>query len=351
MNLAVRLWRAPTGRPPRSAVLAGLTLAVVLIALLSLGTGAMAIPTDQVARALLATAGLDVAVDPQAAAILGAIRLPRVVLGLLAGAALAGAGAVTQGVFRNPLAEPTVIGVSAGASLGATTMIVLAPTGLAASLGIPGAAFLGAWATAWLVYRLGVVDGRVSVVTLLLAGIAVNAVSFAGVGLLYTIATEAQLRSITMWTLGSVGAVDLDGLLWALPGFVLPLWILRGVASELDLLTLGERDAAHLGLDVARTQRKALFGVALLTGTTISLTGQIGFVGLVVPHLLRLAFGPGHKLLLPASALLGAGLLVGADTLARTVVAPSELPVGVLTALVGGPFFLFLLLGQRRSLP
>jgi iron complex transport system permease protein len=331
-------------------LLAGLAVASVV----SLGVGAASLSPAQVVRVLLSELGLVSAdgVGPGEVYVVVGLRLPRLLLGMLVGASLALAGAALQGVFRNPLADPSLIGVSGGASLGAYAVLVLGG-GLYA--------VLPAWLQPWLlavvafVGGLGAVSvaaliaarrGGESVATLLLAGVALNAIAFAGVGVLSFVSDDASLRSATMWQLGSVA-----GATWrVLP--VLIVIIAAGAALTLPLRTplnallLGDREAFHLGVPVRSIKRRAVLGSALLVGGAVAFSGLIGFVGLVVPHLLRLRFGPDHRHLLPCSALAGALLLVVADAAARTLAAPAELPVGVLTALLGGPYFVWLLVAR-----
>ncbi|HEY0178373.1 MAG TPA: iron ABC transporter permease [Dokdonella sp.] len=325
--------------------LAGLGALLAAAALWSLGRGAMKLPPADVAGAVLRRLA-HAAPAPNDAIVL-MLRLPRVLMALLVGATLACAGAAMQGLFRNPLADPGLIGVSAGAALGAVAMIVLggALQGLAGSTGTAFAAFGGGLAATALVHALG--RRRPGVAVLLLAGVAINAIAMAGVGLLTYLANERQLRDLSFWMLGSLGGVDWTRLAIVAPPMLVPLLLLPRMARALNALLLGESEAALLGFRPARVQRRVVCLVALAVGAAVAMTGVIGFVGLVVPHLLRMAFGPDHRLLLPASALGGASLLAVADALARTVVAPAELPIGVLTALVGGPFFLWLLLRAR----
>ncbi|WP_173930999.1 iron ABC transporter permease [Chelativorans sp. Marseille-P2723] len=281
------------------------------------------------------------------------IRLPRVAMGALVGASLALSGAVMQGLFRNPLADPGVVGVSSGAALGAVTIIVLGDTFLApfieplGSYALPLAAFAGALATTATLYRLATRKGRTSVATMLLAGIAIAAMAGAFTGLLIFIADDQQLRELTFWGLGS-----LAGATWVKLGAIGPtvaaaLCAAPFLAKGLNALALGEAVAGHLGVSVQRFKHVAIIAVAAATGAVVAVSGGIGFVGIVAPHLLRLLIGPDHRYLLPASALLGAVLLLLADTAARTVVAPAELPIGIVTAAVGAPFFLWMLLRIR----
>jgi iron complex transport system permease protein len=290
----------------------------------------------------------------QQEAVLLAIRLPRVLLGGLIGAGLATAGAAMQGLFRNPLADPGLVGVASGAALAVVAVIVLGATvctGVTRLLGpftLQAAAFGGGVVTTLVVYWLASLSGRTVVATMLLAGIAVNALTGAGIGLLTFVATDAQLRNITFWSLGS-----LSGATWTAVGAVLPCIVpavvcLLGLARALNVLLLGESEAGHLGIDLERVKRLVVLCVALAVGAAVSVAGIIGFIGLVVPHLLRLAIGPDHRYLLPGSALLGASLLLGADLVARTLSAPAELPIGIVTAALGAPFFLWLLLRHRQ---
>jgi iron complex transport system permease protein len=328
--------------------LAAITAVVFLIAV---GTGAVAIAPTQVLAILASKVGLTLpwAFDDTQAAVLTAIRLPRVLLGLVIGGGLAAAGAMMQGLFRNPLADPGLIGISAGGALAATAAIVLGvgALGFLGHLALPAAAFGGGLATTFLIYRLASFGGRVAVSTMLLAGIAVNALCGAGTGLLTFMASDEQLRNITFWSLGSLGGATWTTLAIVAPAIIAPVLLAPFLSRPLNLLLLGESEAMHLGVDVNRVKHQVVLLVALSVGAAVSVAGIIGFVGLVVPHLLRLAIGPDHRLLLPASGLLGAALLVGADVAARTVVAPAELPIGIVTAVIGAPFFLWLLRSRR----
>ena len=283
------------------------------------------------------------------------VRMPRAALGFLVGAALGVSGAVMQGLFRNPLADPGIVGVSSGASLGAVSSIVfgtplLAPA--AAVLGIfmlPVMAFIGSLAVTYVPYRLGTRDGETQIATMLIAGIAIAALAMALTGLLIYMADDRQLRDITFWSFGS-----LAGSTWQKAGIaalvILPaLATVPFLARGLNAFTLGEAAAFHMGVPVERFKRVAIVMVAGATGVAVALSGGIGFVGMIVPHLIRIAAGPDHRFLLPASALLGGSLLLAADMITRTIVAPAELPIGILTALLGAPFFLWILLKDRSG--
>lgn len=284
------------------------------------------------------------------------IRLPRMLLGMLIGAALAVSGVVMQGLFRNPLADPGLVGVSAGASLGAVSVIVLGGTALlplVSAMGIYALqlfAFAGGLATTLVLYRVATRSGHTEVATMLLAGIAIAALAGALMGVLIYLSSDSQLRDFTFWSLGSLAGSNWTKVFASGPIIAIALagclWLSRG----LNALTLGEATANHLGVPVQRLKHIAIVGVVAATGASVAVSGGIGFVGIVVPHLLRLVIGPDHKYLLPASALLGASFLLVADALSRTIVAPAELPIGIITAAVGGPFFLWILLRKRGQL-
>jgi iron complex transport system permease protein len=337
-------------RALRFSLIPALAVALLAAFVLSVGKGAVAISPGQVAAILLDRLGLgtDVAYGPQQAAVLWNIRLPRAVLAMLVGGALAASGATLQGIFRNPLTDPGLIGVASGAALGAVASIVLG-IGFLGVATLPVAAFAGGLAATLCVYLMARRGGRTEVVTLLLTGIALNAIAGAATGFLIFIATDAQLRSVVFWSLGSLGGATWRNLSVAGPIIVAGLLILPRWGRDLNLLTLGEREARHLGVETERVRLILIVLTALLTGAAVAVCGTIGFVGLVVPHLIRLIAGPDHRVLIPASALGGALLVTLADLAARTVAAPVEVPLGVITALSGGPFFLWLLYRTRRE--
>ena len=351
----VRLTRRRQRR--RRLLLIGLAAVLAVVCVIALGLGAVPIGSGEVLAILARPLGISLPWDfgQREETVLLAIRLPRALLGLLAGAALALSGAALQGLFRNPLADPSLIGVSMGAALAAVAAIVLGGT-LAASLPagarhllLPAAAFLGGLLATLTVYKIAERDGHTDVATMLLAGIALNAIASAGIGLLIFISDDQQLRDLNFWLLGSLGGNSWSRILPIVPFVVLPLILLPLLARYLNAMALGEREALHLGFDVERTKRLIVVLVALATGATVALTGVIGFVGLVVPHLIRLLAGPNHRTLLPAAILLGAILMLLADLCARLLVLPAELPVGILTSCIGGPFFIWLLI-RRRAL-
>ncbi len=282
----------------------------------------------------------------QAALIVGHIRLPRVLLAALMGAILGMSGAATQGLFRNPLADPSLIGVTAGASLGAAVVIVLGGDllqGYTALTAVSIGAFAGGAVAVLFVYRLATSPSGTSVATMLLAGIAITALAGAVGSLLEFHADNDMLRRISLWKMGGMDGANYPRLLLAsLVGAALLLALPR-YAGTLNALLLGESEARHLGIDTDRAKIALVAWVAVGVGTSVALVGTIAFVGLVVPHIVRMLVGPDHRVLLPASALAGAVLLVVADTLARVVIAPTELPVGIITAIIGVPFFISLL--------
>jgi iron complex transport system permease protein len=328
-------------------VVTPLTIGVVLA---SLASGAESVSLPVLARVLASPALPVDASDDMALAhtVVWVLRIPRLLFALLFGATLAVAGSALQGMVRNPLADPGLLGVSSGGAAGAAIAIVGgSTTGVATGLGVPLAACLGAGAATALVLVLARRGGRIDTITLLLAGIAVNAFAGAILGLCTAVASDTQLRNLAFWTLGALGGVTWDSLRWIVPSLLVALVALLRRARSLDLLLLGEREAAHLGVRPQRLTWTIAGAVALGVGVGTAFAGLIGFVGLVVPHLVRLAVGPAHVRLLPLAAVAGATLLAGADVLARTVVAPIELPIGVLTAFIGAPTFLALILRRR----
>jgi iron complex transport system permease protein len=327
---------------------AGLAVLLALLTLASAGLGAYEITPGDVLGSIAHRVGLgdgELARVPES--VLWNVRFPRIVLALLVGASLGCAGALMQGVFGNPLAEPGVIGVSSGAAVGAVASISLGLNFLG-TWTIPAFAFVTGLGTVLLVYAMSRSGGRTEVVTLILTGIAVNAFTGALIGLFIFFADTAAVNQITFWQLGSLSQATWPKVLAVLPCAAVGLAVAPLYARKLDLLALGERPARHLGVDVERLRIVLVLVIALLTAAAVSVSGIIGFVGLVVPHLLRMAAGPGHRFLLPGSALGGAVVLLAGDLAARTVTEPAELPLGVLTALFGSPFFFWLLRRTRR---
>jgi iron complex transport system permease protein len=332
-----------------------LTVIVILGVTLSAGIGQLAISPSDVLGSLLRAAGFDnqwAPTDSITESALWIVRFPRIVMALVVGAALAVAGAVMQAIFGNPLAEPGVVGVSAGAALGAAIGIVLSGSVFMAALGSWGTALLafgGGLGATLLVYFVSRSNGRTEVVTLLLTGIAINAFAGAGLAFLLFAGSTASREQIVFWQLGS-----LNGTRWQEVAIV-AIVAVAGVAAaivlgrRLDILALGERNARHLGINVEALRIGSIVLVALLTGAAVAFCGIIAFVGLVVPHIVRMALGPAHRQLIAVSAIGGGALLVYADLLARTLIGGADLPIGMLTSLVGGPFFFFLLYRQRKQ--
>ena len=322
--------------------------------ILSAMMGAVKVPPHDVVAIVFNHIGhyvgwqVDATYTQQQDAVVWSIRLPRILLGAMVGAALAVSGAALQGMFRNPLADPSLIGVSSGAALGAVLTVGL------------GIAFLGRWTTpifafvggmlfALLGYALSRQNGRTEVVTLILAGIALNTFAGAGTALITFMANDSQIRAIIFWSMGSLGGATWNNVMSSAPFVAVGLIASYWWRKPLNLMTLGEREARHLGVETERTRFLVIVFTALMTGSTVAVSGVVGFVGLIVPHVIRLISGPNHRILLPASAIGGATLVVLADLVARTLVAPLELPLGVLTAFIGGPFLLVLMLKTRRA--
>lgn len=338
---------------PRPLLLA-MGVLLLLSFWLSLALGPVSLPLGDTLLAALRLLGLPIDGEglQQAELILGQIRLPRSLLGLCVGIVLALSGVAMQGLFRNPLADPGLVGVAGGAALGAAVAIV----GGSMIGGLPSViapyllslcAFSGGLIVTAVVYRFGRRDGQTHVATMLLAGVALTALSGAGVGLFTYLADDATLRSLTFWNLGSLNGASYPRL-WPLllVTLAIALWLPRRAAA-LNALLLGESEARHLGFDVERIKLELVLCTALGVGAAVAAAGLIGFIGLVVPHLMRLLVGPDHRVLLPASLLAGASLLLLADLLARLLLAPAELPIGIVTALIGAPFFLYLLVRGR----
>ena len=275
------------------------------------------------------------------------IRAPRVVLAAIVGASLASSGAALQGVFRNPLGDPGLIGVSGGAALGAATAIFLGSalnfSGWPVLYSIPLAAILGATLVTFFLYKFTSYLGHFSIITVLLVGIAINAFSTVGIMGFQYLSDDAQLRSLVFWLMGSFARAEWETVIPAACIILSAVIMLCRQTRALDQLQLGESQAFHLGVDVKKLQRFIILSAAVSVGVGVALSGIIGFVGLVVPHLIRLTLGVTHRILVPASAILGAALMISADLASRTLIAPIELPVGIVTSAIGAPFFLWLI--------
>jgi len=343
--------RRAGGAARRVGLLGGLAIALLVAMVIAAGRGQLDVPPSEVLGSVLHRIGLDLGPlphHPQGENTLWQVRFPRVVTAALAGAALATAGALMQGVFGNPLAEPGVVGVSSGAAVGAASVIVFGWT-FAGTWSAAVAAFVAGLVTTLLVYVLSRDAGRTETVTLVLTGIALTAMTSAGLAFLMFLGDSQAREEIVFWTLGS-----LNGSRWEQVAVIAPLTAV-GIAAalvlsrQLDLLALGDRAARHVGVDVERLRLTTIAVVALLTAAAVAFCGIIAFVGLVVPHLVRLVSGPGHRVLVPASALGGALLLVLADLWARTAIEYADLPIGMLTSLVGAPVFFWLLRRARRT--
>jgi len=298
----------------------------------------------------------DGSIDAAERFVLMDLRLPRIVMGILIGSALSVSGTCLQGMFRNPLATPDLLGITAGASLCAAITIVLGvyfkpyiPEFLHYSL-LSIMAFVGALATMILVYRISTVNGRTNVVMMLLSGVAITAMGFAIMGLLIYFSKEEQLRDLTFWNMGS-----LAGASWTKNGILLVVitvayFFLLNKGKALNAMMLGERDAQHLGIPIERIKKQIVILTALMIGTCVAFAGTIGFVGLIVPYILRLIFKSNYHIILPLAAIFGSILLLTADTISRTIAPPSEIPIGVLTAFMGAPIFITILLRNRNSM-
>ena len=330
-----------------------LALLLPAVVIVSLSMGTVSIPLSQIVEALFATMGGGVE-NSQTNSIVLDIRLPRILLALLVGAVLAVLGTVMQGLFRNPLADPSLIGVSGGASVGASLVIVLVGGTVISPLAglslISFGAFMGGVISTLIVYRVATSSLGTSVTTMLLAGIAIGAIAGAFNSLLSYFSDNQMLRQISVWQMGNLGGANWlkVGIMGGVSGLLLV--VLPAQAKSLNALLLGESEARYLGIDVQRIKRKLIFLTALGVGVSVALAGLIGFVGLIIPHIIRLLIGPDHRWLLPSTALAGASLLMIADSIARVVVLPAELPTGILTALLGAPFFVALLIRQRGEL-
>lgn len=329
---------------PRTALLLSTALFVTTIAVCPL------IGSTRIDLGAAVASGFDVDRSPDAAILLVA-RLPRILLGALVGGSLAMCGAVFQAMLRNALATPYTLGVSAGGALGAVVAIKVGLTGVVWGFGgLPAAAFAGSALTIAAVWLLARRDGALPVTALLLSGITINLTLSSLILFIHYLADFAESYQMVRWLMGGLDIVDL-GVVWRmLPFVVLGSGVLLWRARDYNVLSLGDEPAAALGVDVPRLQRATFLAASLLVGAVVSAAGPIGFVGLIVPHLVRLVTGPDHRVVLPVSFLFGSAFLIVCDTVARTLIAPAELPVGVITAMCGGPFFLWILSRRRGEL-
>ena len=332
-------------------LIVGLAVALVAIAIIAAGNGQLHVPPGEVLGSIMHRLGLDIGPmpsHPRGDAALWNVRFPRVVMAIVVGAALGGAGAVLQAVFGNPLAEPSVIGVSSGAAVGACLVIVFEWTFIG-TYTIPLVAFLTGLITTLLIYSLSRSGGRTEVVTLVLMGIAVNAVTAAIIAYTVFLGDTQAREQIVFWQLGSFNGARWDSVRVITPLVIVGLVGVMLLAKKFDLLALGERAARHVGVNVERLRLVAIVLVALLVASGVAFAGIIAFVGLIVPHVVRMIIGPAHRTLVPASILGGAVVMVLADLVARNAVDYADLPIGMLTALVGGPFFFWLLRRERTN--
>jgi iron complex transport system permease protein len=334
-----------------------LLILLLVVVIISSCVGAVAITVPEFLSIIAYKTGISetMSFKPQQAAVLMNIRLPRVVLGVLIGAGLGISGAAIQGLFRNPLAEPGLIGISAGATLCAVLVIVLEVSFFTKIGGVIGfyaislAAFIGACVTTFIVYRMSTRHGKTEITTLLLSGIAINSLALGFVGLLTYMATNEQLPVITFWSLGSLGGASWETVSGLLPFIIIPVVTLPFLAKSLNALTLGDAQALHMGINVVNMKRIIIVLATMAVGASVAVAGVIGFIGLIIPHILRMTFTADNRLVIPGSALLGAALLTAADMVARTIVAPAELPIGILTALIGTPVFMYIIVTERNK--
>ena len=325
-------------------------LLVLATALVSLSLGPVNIAAGRVASIVLSYVGLDfTAFGRTEQLIIEQIRLPRIVVGALVGMALGVAGATMQGLFRNPMADPGIIGVSAGGAVGAVAAIATGMTGLF-FLALPIFAFVGAMGASFLVYGIAAVGGRFSIATLLLAGVAVNAFLGAVVSaIIILLPDNGALREILFWLAGGLDSRSWDHVRISAPLVLVGTAVIVVMTRDLNLLTLGDDEARSMGIRVDAARVSLLAAAAMVTGAAVAVSGIIAFVGLVTPHVLRLILGPDHRVLVPMSALGGATFVILADTVARVIIQPAELRVSIITAFVGAPFFIFLLIKNKRQ--
>lgn len=325
-------------------ILTVLMLAFLITMVACLSIGVFNIPFEQVLTVLLGGGS-----DSQRWVIIN-IRLPRILLAAIVGASLAVAGATMQGLFRNPMASPSVLGISSGAAFGAALAIVLGVSWTSGALAIPAMAFVFAFITLFLVYAVSRSrSGYVPVETLLLAGIAIGSLFSALVsGMLYF--AGEQLSGIVFWMMGGLNNAKWDQVLISIAPMVLGSAVIMALSRDLNAMMVGEEQAGNLGINVNQVCLVLLLAASLVTAMAVSVSGVIGFVGLIIPHVVRILVGPDHRILLPASVVSGALFLIWTDTLARTVIAPAELPVGIITSLLGAPFFIYLLMSRKKSM-
>jgi iron complex transport system permease protein len=336
------------------ATLGILGLMAIAVSVICLRFGAQPIAYGEIVRVFVdVMSGRDVdgGTPDVASTILLQVRLPRMLLGFLVGCSLATVGVVLQALLRNPLADPYVLGVSSGAALGAAVGVLLgAGTTFLAETALPVCGFSGGLLALVIIYRMAATSEQLPIHSLLLAGVILNAIFSAMIMFITSILEPNRSYGMMAWLMGTLTAPTYSGLTGLIVYLSIGLILLFGHMRALNILALGEDTARTLGVDTERAKRSLFVLAALVTGAVVSVSGMIGFIGMVVPHAVRLATGADHRLLLPASALVGGTFLMGADTIARTMISPAEIPVGIITALAGGPFFVYLLLWRKDRL-
>ena len=327
-----------------SIILTGLTIGLLITIIACLSIGSVDIPFAEVITILLGGG------PERDSWIILHLRLPRILLAVLVGASLAVAGATMQGLFRNPMASPSVIGISAGAAFGASLAIVLGISWTSGAFAIPAMAFVFSFVTLFLVYAVSRNrSGYVPVETLLLAGIAIGSLFNALVSALQYFAGE-KLSGVVFWLMGGLNNATWDQVVISLPAVILGCSVILMLSRDLNAMMVGEEQAGNLGINVNQIRIALLLAASLVTAMAVSVSGVIGFVGLIIPHVVRILVGPDHRILLPASIISGALFMVWTDTLARTIISPAELPVGIITSLLGAPFFIYLLMSRKKSM-
>jgi iron complex transport system permease protein len=336
------------------ATLGVLSLTAIAVGLICLHFGAQPIAYGEVLRVLFDTVSLKDSTDETsdiAKTILLQVRLPRILLGFLVGCSLASVGVALQALLRNPLADPYVLGVSSGAALGAAVGILFGVgTTFLAETALPACGFVGGLVALAVIYRMAATYGQLPIHSLLLTGVILNAIFSALIMFITSILDPNRSYGMMAWLMGTLTAPTYGSLVGLMIYLSIGLFLLFSQMRVLNILALGEESARTLGIDTEQAKRFLFVLTALVTGAVVSVSGMIGFIGMVVPHAVRLVIGADHRLLLPASALVGGTFLMGADTVARTLIAPTEIPVGIITALAGGPFFVYLLLWRKDRL-
>lgn len=338
-----------------AAILFVLACLTLLVAIFSMAIGAATISPDKVVAIILSKIPVigDHITDNWTRGeenIIIQIRMPRVLLGLLVGASLALAGVTCQGIFKNPMADPYILGISSGASFGVAAIIVLGISGTLSAIGIPLAAFAGALFASFLVYNIARTHNKFPVETLLLSGIAVSAFFGALTWFLEYIAGRS-LNQIIFWIMGALWSSNWDQVLRISPFFFIGFIVIFAFSRDLNVMLLGDDTATHLGSNVTKVKTFLLIISSLIAAAAVSVSGTIGFVGLIIPHIMRMIVGPDHRILVPSSVFVGAMFLTLADTFSRTIVQPTEMPVGIITAVIGSPFFIYLLMRRKKKSP